>query len=297
MGDAFQDAADLAASASAALTGAVVLAGGLALTPLAALVVRRLVAERRVLFARWRFMHLFAVVLLTLASATLAGAALAALALDLHELLLGQLATAVGLGVAGLAVARLAQRLDPAGLASLGLARSGNLRATVAGLGAYLLCAPALVGAMLCWPWLYERLGGTWVQQPIVTRIGELDAFGIAAMAVMAVLLQPLLEELLFRSFVQPLLAQNLGDRGGIVLTSLLFAGLHGGSAFLPVFGLSLLLGALMLRTQRLAAVAVVHAVHNGVMLGLVFVAPPLEGVPSPGGSAAGLLPMLALLP
>jgi membrane protease YdiL (CAAX protease family) len=80
------------------------------------------------------------------------------------------------------------------------------------------------------------------------------------------------------------------------VLTSVLFAGLHGGSAFLPIFGLSLVLGALMLRTGRLASVAVVHALHNGAMLVLVFLAPEVAGS-SAEPAPSGLLPLTLLLP
>ena len=80
----------------------------------------------------------------------------------------------------------------------------------------------------------------------------------------------PLLEEVLFRGFLQPLLVQNFRDKGGIVLTSALFAVMHGTSAFLPIFGLSLILGAVMLRTQRLTAVWAIHALHNGLQVALL---------------------------
>jgi membrane protease YdiL (CAAX protease family) len=294
---ALQEAVGPAASASAALGGLVVAVGGLSLTPLAAAAVRAIVPERRVVFARWRFSHLFAVLLLAFAGAMLWMGVLQGLLGRADEVLLGQAATALGLGLAGLAILLLARRLDPQGLACLGLRSDGNGRAIGAGLLAYLLCGPALVGAMLLWPWLYERLGGQWSQQPIVTHIAALSTAGVVLLVVLAVLVQPLLEELLFRSFVQPLLVQNLGDRGGLALTSVLFASLHGGSAFLPVFGLSLLLGALMLRTQRLLGVWAVHAVHNGLMLVLVLLAPEGGGLVPSGEHAPGLLSLLTLLP
>jgi len=84
----------------------------------------------------------------------------------------------------------------------------------------------------------------------------------------------PLFEEVMFRGFLQPLLVQNLGDRGGVALTSFVFALLHGASSILPIFGLSLVLGGIMLRTQRLAAPWAVHALHNGLMLVLLFLFP-----------------------
>ena len=49
---------------------------------------------------------------------------------------------------------------------------------------------------------------------------------------------------------------------------------LHDPSAFLPIFALSLLLGAIMLRTQRLLAVWVVHGLHNALSFSFVLLAP-----------------------
>jgi membrane protease YdiL (CAAX protease family) len=282
-----------AASPEHAWTGLVLLVGGLTLTPLAVLAVRALVPERRVFFARWRFLHLSAVLLLAVGVALLAGLALGRVDLGLDDVLASQIATAVGLAVACAAIVRLARVLDPAGSACLGLIRSGNGRAFVAGIAAYVLCAPALLGSMLLWPWLFEHLGGDFALQPIVTTAAELDPREIALLLALAVVVQPALEELVFRAFMQPLFVQNLGDRGGVALTSLLFALLHGPSAFLPVFGLSLLLGALMLRTRRLFAVASVHALHNGLTLLIVILASHTPGgldAPAAGPYMIGLL-------
>jgi uncharacterized protein len=84
-------------------------------------------------------------------------------------------------------------------------------------------------------------------------------------------LVLPLFEELLFRGFLQPLLVQNLHDRAGLVLTALCFALLHGVEAGVPIFGFALILGGLMLRTQRLAACWSVHALHNALVFAIVF--------------------------
>ena len=44
-------------------------------------------------------------------------------------------------------------------------------------------------------------------------------------------------------------------------------------SSFLPIFALSLVLGAVMLRTQRIFAAWAVHAAHNGLMVGMLVLA------------------------
>ncbi len=260
-------------SAGSALCGLVLLTGGLSLTPLAVVVARRLLPDRRVFFARWRFLHVFAVLGLSLGVTLAAGSVLLDSQAPLSEILVGQIATAAGLAAAALAIAALAARLDPAGLRSLGLQSGGNLRAIAAGVGAYLICLPALLGAMLLWPWLYGQLGGEFRFQEIVGQLVELSGWRLLAMLALAIAVQPFLEELFFRAFLQPLLVQNLGDRGGVALTSVLFAALHGGSAFLPILALSLLLGSLMLRGQRLSSVVLLHALHNGAMVGLLMLA------------------------
>jgi membrane protease YdiL (CAAX protease family) len=293
---ALQEAAE-AAGPEHAWVGLVMLAGGLTLTPLAVLAARSLVPERRVFFARWRFLHLFAVLLVAIGVAVLAGLGFGSLDLGLDDVLASQIATAIGLAAACAAIVQAAKVLDPDGLQCLGLARTGNARAVAAGIAAYAICAPALLGCMLLWPWLFERLGGTYALQPIVTKVAELGPAELVWLFALAVLVQPLLEELVFRAFMQPLFVQNLGDRGGVALTSLFFAALHGPSAFLPVFGLSLVLGALMLRTQRLLAVAVVHALHNGLTLLIVILgahAGQATGVDAP---TAGALALALLAP
>ena len=117
-------------------------------------------------------------------------------------------------------------------------------------------------------------LRATGVEVPhdvLLDRLRELDPGDRSIAILLAVLVAPLLEEILFRAFLQPLLVQNLSDRLGIVVTSLVFAALHGTAALVPIFALSLLLGAIMLRTQRLFAVWAVHATHNALVFLLLY--------------------------
>ena len=93
---------------------------------------------------------------------------------------------------------------------------------------------------------------------------------------VLGVAVQPLLEELVFRSFLQPLLVQNFREVLGVALTSFVFAALHGPDVFLPIFALSCLLGAIMLRTQNLYAVWAIHALNNGLQFAVLIARPDL---------------------
>lgn len=281
---------------ASALVGLVLLAGGLTMTPMAVVLARVIVPERRVFFARWRFAHLAQVVLLALFATVVAAMAVSGID-GLPIVLKGLVATALGLGTSAVLVALQALRLDPSGLRSLGFMPGGHLRAVVVGLLGYVLCLPALIGTNLLWPYLWERLGGAWEAQEVALQLPGLSGGALALAVVLAIVVQPFLEELLFRGFLQPLLVQNLGDRGGIVLASIAFAALHGGSAFLPIFGLSLLLGAVMLRTQRLSGCFAVHALHNGILVALLLFSPETVDALLPEGEGAGLLGLLGVRP
>jgi len=251
-----------------ALNALVLFLGALALVPPCIALVRRMTPRVPVFFARWRFTQLGLVVAAGIVFASLGVSAMQHFAggsSDLNSML----GTCLGLGATCALIAEIARRMDPAGVRSLGLWPGGHARAAGAGVLAYLLCFPALLALMFLWPWVYVKLGGEIVQQPFFDVMAEYSGAKLWLLVLLLVALQPLFEELIFRCFVQPLLVQNLGDRGGVALTSLCFALLHGTTFFLPIFALSLLLGALKLRTQRLSASWAVHALHNGWMVAL----------------------------
>lgn len=83
-----------------------------------------------------------------------------------------------------------------------------------------------------------------------------------------AAVVPALCEELLFRGLLLHLLRRRLGDRAGAILSAVLFAMLHlslPGLVTLTAIGLFLSL--LVIRTNRLWAAVVFHAVYNGVVI------------------------------
>lgn len=250
--------------------GVALVLAGLALAPLGVATIRRLFDGRNVFFARWGFMNAVAVVLLLVGASvlveTLARRALGTNWDGMTQRLVGLLSF---LPAAGL-IAWYALTKDPKGLACLGFWPGRQLQSVGVGLLGYVGWLPVLLGTALLWPWVVGALGGEYRPQEVATALLALEGerFWIAVVA--ATVLQPFLEELVFRAFLQPLLVQNLGDRGGVLLTSALFGAAHGWNAFLPIFGFSLLLGMLMLRTQRLVGVWAVHAFHNAVVIYLL---------------------------
>ncbi|MBI5273220.1 MAG: CPBP family intramembrane metalloprotease [Chlamydiia bacterium] len=94
------------------------------------------------------------------------------------------------------------------------------------------------------------------------------------------VLFAPLIEEILFRGFLQSFIRQHLGSKSAILITALLFSLFHYSPeqrlANIPIigslFGLALFLGFLYERQGALAAPMILHASFNAVsVLNLYF--------------------------
>ena len=258
-------------TAAGAVVGLVLVLASIALFPLGRALSLRLVPDRNVIFARWGFFHVGLAIFTYFALTILGGMALGAAGLALSGGLV-PVVFGAGLQVATVALCfAFARRLDPDGIASLGLRRGANLRSLGVGALAYAFGIPAIMGAMLLSAWSWKTLGVDAPPQELLKLVLELEGADRWVFALLAVALIPLCEELFFRGFLQPLLVQNLGDRGGLFATAFLFAAVHGNLvAFLPIFVLALLLGMVMLRTQRIAAAWLVHALHNGITIALV---------------------------
>ena len=89
----------------------------------------------------------------------------------------------------------------------------------------------------------------------------------------LAVVLAPLFEEILFRGILLPALAKRFGATASVVAVSVLFAGIHGHvPSLVPLFVLSAALCLAYIRTGSLATNIAMHAVFNGVTVTLLFV-------------------------
>jgi membrane protease YdiL (CAAX protease family) len=163
-------------------------------------------------------------------------------------------------------------RSRPRAVAGLGLDVPPRKRDLFAAALAYGLAFPATIGLHLVWSAL---LGSAFEEQAIAGMLAELDGVSLAVAGVFATFVIPFFEEALFRGFLQSLLTSHAGPLRGILLSAALFAISHGSSAFLSIFGLSLILGYAMHRSQSLFVPWAIHALNNGVaMLGLFFFHP-----------------------
>jgi membrane protease YdiL (CAAX protease family) len=86
-----------------------------------------------------------------------------------------------------------------------------------------------------------------------------------------AVVVAPLLEELLFRVILQSWLSEWFSPGAAIVLSSLLFGAVHGFPDCIPIFGLALVLGTIYQRRSSYLAVVVLHALFNAYNLAITF--------------------------
>jgi CAAX protease family protein len=95
----------------------------------------------------------------------------------------------------------------------------------------------------------------------------------LAVFGVMAVTIAPLFEELFFRGFIQPLLSRTFGVAAGVILTAVLFGGLHAPEyswAWQYALAVSIagtVFGWVRARTQSIIPSTVMHGGYNLVFI------------------------------
>lgn len=91
------------------------------------------------------------------------------------------------------------------------------------------------------------------------------------AVMVMAIIVAPVAEEVIFRGYLYPIGKRYAGPFFAMVLTSLLFAALHGHAASLPaLFTLAMCLGLAYEKTGTLLVPMIMHAVFNAVSVAAI---------------------------
>jgi len=136
------------------------------------------------------------------------------------------------------------------------------VRGAVAGLLACFATMPVVAAVLVAWTRLYTAAGGAAEEQQILTNLrGDWPIFFLVA-----VVLAPFTEEVLFRGLLQPALKRRLGAIPAVVLTAAGFAVVHVSITVAPaIFVLGLALGYVYERTGTLAAPIAFHAAFNGV--------------------------------
>ena len=110
------------------------------------------------------------------------------------------------------------------------------------------------------------------VQQLLQVILETRSAWVVALAAIVAVVVAPISEEMLFRGFLQPALGRWTGRRPAILLGAAFFAAAHMDLYAMPaLLALGIALGYVYDRTRSLAAPVALHMAFNGMTLLSVF--------------------------
>lgn len=142
-------------------------------------------------------------------------------------------------------------------------------------LGRSLLALAAAYPVLLLVQAMVYGVAGTDVQpQEVVRFLQEASTpRDRLAVMVMAVVVAPLAEEVIFRGYLYPVGKRYLGPFVSLGITSLLFAVLHGHAASIPaLFALAVCLGLAYEKSGSLLVPMIMHAVFNAVSIaGIMF--------------------------
>lgn len=88
----------------------------------------------------------------------------------------------------------------------------------------------------------------------------------------MVVIIGPIFEEVFFRGFSYNAIKRKWGARRATALTAVVFAALHANPiGFFPILALGLLLAYMYEKTGSLVSPIIIHILHNGLMITLLF--------------------------
>lgn len=105
-------------------------------------------------------------------------------------------------------------------------------------------------------------------QHAVLRMLQEQPSWEAYSWAILsAVVMAPLVEELLFRVILQSWLTARLGRTSGWIIASVLFALVHGFPDSIAILPLALVLGAAWLIGRRYWTIVIAHALFNAVML------------------------------
>jgi membrane protease YdiL (CAAX protease family) len=150
----------------------------------------------------------------------------------------------------------------------------GSIRwtAPLAAAALYLAAIPVLGLAALIYQLVLRGLGFEPEPQDVLLLFAEMDDdWLLLYMAVLAVLVAPVSEELLFRGLLLPAMMRQVGPRLAILAGSLLFAAIHFSvSAMAPLFIFAIALNLAYIYTRSLAVPIIMHMLFNAGSLFLI---------------------------
>jgi hypothetical protein len=132
----------------------------------------------------------------------------------------------------------------------------------LAGVPACLAFLPIAFAVLLSWQRIYDAAGWTWEDQTILTELRHAEAWKFL---VLAIVLAPITEEVVFRGVLHLTAKRFLGRTGGAIFSAAIFSAVHGSFEVAPaIFVLGLALAYVYERTGTLLAPMLFHATFNG---------------------------------
>lgn len=159
------------------------------------------------------------------------------------------------------------------GLAALGLKIKGWARGVFLAILSYIAFLPLLAFLLLVVIMLAAIFNYHPPQQALFKLfLQEKNIWFLIYSTTMVVILGPIVEEVFFRGFTYNAIKRRWGKRTAMVLTAVVFAWLHGNLiGFLPIMALGFLLVYVYEKTGSLIPSIAIHILHNGIMVGLLF--------------------------
>lgn len=156
----------------------------------------------------------------------------------------------------------------------LGIKWSSWLKKSVKVLFLYAGFIPILIGLTYISAVFCALFGITPESHPLVNILKKEKSFlFIGYLIVVATIIAPIFEEILFRGLFYQALKKRVGIFRAVVISSMLFSFLHFNTAqFLPIMGLGALLCLIFEYTGSLVPAIFIHIFNNGMFLGLFFI-------------------------
>ena len=134
-----------------------------------------------------------------------------------------------------------------------------------------LLIIPLIATAALSY-FVSMKMGYDFSSSPIIELLSKANKSGIALIFIFSAIVAPIVEEIAFRRVIFTFMARIFGSNPSIILTSFIFACMHGGIIqFLPLFILALALQYLYIKNNSLYPAILLHCIHNSIIM-LLFI-------------------------
>jgi len=173
-------------------------------------------------------------------------------------------------GAAGAAVWILCVNRNINPLRAFGIRRGKAAREVAAGVVAYLAAFPAVTVAALLAGLLLSAMNEEQSFQPVVSMMAEPDQSIVVRvyLCLLAVVVAPVVEEVVFRGMALPVLTRYLGFPAAVSVVSMVFALMHGHLwSLAPLFAVAVAFSLGYTLTGSLRVPIVMHAVFNAVNL------------------------------